>query len=807
FGVTEGGSSGSPLFSNNKLIVGTLTGGSSDCGLPAQNQSDLYGKFDYHWESNGGADNVRLKPWLDPNNTGATILQGREPNAAAQGLAAQFTANPTLVAVGGNVAFTDQSSGGPTSWQWTFEGGNPETSPNPNPTVNYPNAGVYGVTLTVSDGQDEDTEIKAGYITVSDDVPLELSAAFAASAYTIFEGDCVNFQDQSTGSPISWVWNFQGANTPNTTQQNPTNICWDEAGTYNVSLTIENAEGQVDTRNWQACITVEAAPILPIADFSGSPLVVPVGGTVTFTNLCQNGPFEAFAWTFEGGVPAVSNDSVPQPVTYMEVGTYDVELRCKNITGVQDIEKKLDYIKVIPAAIEAPVANFVANYTVIQPGDAVNFIDLSENHPYHWEWIIEGGTPNESFVQNPSNIIFEEEGIYNVCLIVTNNHGTDTLCRENYIVVSEEDPCTDAPVAKFTAHPRLITQGQRVYFQDQSTNLPQNWYWQFPSGTPSSSQEGSITDGVLYTMSGIYNVTLAVSNNCGNDLKTKPEYIYVFSGPVSRYCDTLTNLRPNEGSGRITAPSPYWGYVGGHNGKKVKTYADRFVDYTFGEIKSILVPVEKAVWGTHNSYVRFRIWDGSNDTIGEILGDKKVLLKDLQENFNNVITFDNPVEINGPFYVGYSINYPDADGDGYSDDMFVVSLASPRSPIESSNTLMLFDAGQWKSSVELFGIATSTAIQPIGCIVDIPEYMLEGRLNIYPNPANDIITLEFGEELYGKDVSIQVRNILGNTLLDMPVNSVYNDVVIPISSYPEGMYLVTVIADGKTMTKRVSVMR
>ena len=41
--VTEGGSSGSPLFNQNKQIVGTLSGGSSSCEKP--NGANTYGKL------------------------------------------------------------------------------------------------------------------------------------------------------------------------------------------------------------------------------------------------------------------------------------------------------------------------------------------------------------------------------------------------------------------------------------------------------------------------------------------------------------------------------------------------------------------------------------------------------------------------------------------------------------------------------------------------------------------------------------------------------------------------------------------
>lgn len=73
-GVTEGGSSGSPLFNENKQIVGTLSGGNSTCRLT--NGNNLYGKFSYHWNQYSKADTGRMDIWLDPLNTGTTELPG-----------------------------------------------------------------------------------------------------------------------------------------------------------------------------------------------------------------------------------------------------------------------------------------------------------------------------------------------------------------------------------------------------------------------------------------------------------------------------------------------------------------------------------------------------------------------------------------------------------------------------------------------------------------------------------------------------------------------------------------------------------
>jgi hypothetical protein len=76
-GVTEGGSSGSPIFDNDDYLIGTLTGGDSQCNTSSLNLPDYYGKFSYHWDKNGTDSAQVLKYWLDPDSTGVTKLYGK----------------------------------------------------------------------------------------------------------------------------------------------------------------------------------------------------------------------------------------------------------------------------------------------------------------------------------------------------------------------------------------------------------------------------------------------------------------------------------------------------------------------------------------------------------------------------------------------------------------------------------------------------------------------------------------------------------------------------------------------------------
>ncbi|MHA3788215.1 T9SS type A sorting domain-containing protein [Flavobacterium hauense] len=79
-GVTEGGSSGSPLFDNNGRIIGQLYGGESECvGTTDNGGFDIYGRFDVSW-TGGASSSTRLKDWLDPANTNALTVNYRTPS-------------------------------------------------------------------------------------------------------------------------------------------------------------------------------------------------------------------------------------------------------------------------------------------------------------------------------------------------------------------------------------------------------------------------------------------------------------------------------------------------------------------------------------------------------------------------------------------------------------------------------------------------------------------------------------------------------------------------------------------------------
>ena len=94
-GTTEGGSSGSPLYDQNHRIVGQLHGGDAACG---NDDFDFYGKFSFSWDNDANTAK-QLKFWLDPTNTGTTVMNGYDPNGVS------LTTDAVLLDVSGIDAF------------------------------------------------------------------------------------------------------------------------------------------------------------------------------------------------------------------------------------------------------------------------------------------------------------------------------------------------------------------------------------------------------------------------------------------------------------------------------------------------------------------------------------------------------------------------------------------------------------------------------------------------------------------------------------------------------------------------------
>ena len=118
---------------------------------------------------------------------------------------------------------------------------------------------------------------------------------FSASSTEVCEKFCIDFFDQSANNPTSWLWLFPGGVPSSSTDQNPTNICYQFPGLYDVTLITTNTSG-ADTLTLSGYVTVNSTPPFPTIDQNG----------YTLTSSTAN----SYQWQFNSAdIPGATNQS------------------------------------------------------------------------------------------------------------------------------------------------------------------------------------------------------------------------------------------------------------------------------------------------------------------------------------------------------------------------------------------------------------------------------------------------------------------------------------------------------------------
>ena len=433
---------------------------------------------------------------------------------------AGFTADVTEGCAPLTVQFTDQSSENTTSWSWEFEGGNPSTSTMQNPVVEYLSAGVFGVTLTASNGAGSNTTTQTSYITVNEGP----TADFTSSA----NGLEVSFTNQSTNA-TSYLWDFGDSN--NSTQANPTHT-YAQDGEYTVILTATNACG---TETFTQLVVVVTAPT---AGFTADVTEGCVPLTVQFTDQSSENTTN-WSWEFEGGNPSTSTMQNPV-VEYLSAGVFGVTLTASNGAG-SNTTTQTSYITVN----EGPTADFTSSANGLE----VSFTNQSANaDSYLWHF----GDSNSSTLANPTHT-YAQDGEYTVILTATNACGTEVFTQLVVVVTP--------PTAGFTAD---VTEGcapLTVQFTDQSSENATSWSWEFEGGNPSASTAQNPV--VEYLSAGVFGVTLTVSNAAGNSTTTQTSYIAVNDVPTAGFGSTVDGVEATFTNTSTNATSYLWDFGDG----------------------------------------------------------------------------------------------------------------------------------------------------------------------------------------------------------------------------------------------------
>ncbi|MCB9048754.1 MAG: PKD domain-containing protein [Lewinellaceae bacterium] len=411
---------------------------------------------------------------------------------------AAFASNTQQGCPGTRVSFTDQTSGLPVSWNWTFEGGNPSTSTSPNPIVDYETPGLYAVTLVTTNALGTTSNaVQQGYVEIFPEPVASYSMQASPGNLT------VQFTNTSTGAD-SWYWDF-GDGT-NSNLKNPTHT-YAANGTYTATLTAYGPCGD-DALSQNINIFTP-----PSAAFSASVLSGCAPLMVQFDNGSSPNATD-FQWQFQGGNPATS--TLPGPVvTFNAPGTYMVTLIAGNPAGSDTTTQSV--------VIEGgPQSNFAIDYTL---GETLAHFENQSGNADTILWAFPGGTTS---TENSPSFDFGADGVYSVTLIAANACGRDSLTQQIEVITP---PAAALGLANDTGCAPFAVQPDNL-----SSSNTTSWEWAAPGAMPAASFDPN--PSFTYPAPGAYTIILTAANAAGMSSDTLS--VNVGDVPLSAFTTTTT---------------------------------------------------------------------------------------------------------------------------------------------------------------------------------------------------------------------------------------------------------------------------
>ncbi len=333
---------------------------------------------------------------------------------------------------------------------------------------------------------------------ISCPVLAQLKADFSASITQGCSPLTVNFQDNSTGSPTSWFWDFGNGIT--STSQNPT-VTYTLYGNYTVRLIVGNSTEEAYKVN---DINVYATPkpdfLVPIGDSGCVSLQSVFKDTTSFFNASPK------SWLWDFGDGSTSNQQNPIH-TFTTESKYDISLTVQTTQGCLATITKTNAVK----AGNKPLANLSASPLNGCASVIRDFKNESSGSITASKW--DFGDGGISFDRNPK-YHYQDTGIFNVKLTVSENGCKDSIQIPNYVHI-------DGPVAKFLT---VFNCSDRftINFYDRSIGTVSR-SWDFGDG------QTSIFPNVVhvYSSPGIYIISLIINGSVCSDTARDTVHIKV----------------------------------------------------------------------------------------------------------------------------------------------------------------------------------------------------------------------------------------------------------------------------------------
>ena len=468
---------------------------------------------------------------------------------------AAIVAPVTFVCPGSVVPLIDNTTGGPTSWNWIMPGATPANSNEQHPVVKYNLPGNYVATLVASNS--EGTSIADAEITVSEGGDKYL-------IYETFEAGPGFWEVFNPDNSITWEWVNVGG----------TQYGKKAMGINNFGYTATNQKDALISPpldlSTQTDILLEIDYAYRRFNASRSDkmiISVSTNGGTTYPNVIFQGQ------EMGSGNFATASDSQTafSPTSFndwcygLDFGADCLLLDLSNFSGESNVRIKIenqtahgnnmyiDNIRVSSSCISlaAPEPDFIADVTVGCAPLTVQFEDVSTGIVSGRFWNFPGGSPSTAEDQFPL-VTYNTPGSYEVSLQVSNSAGFAVKTESSYITV------LGGPVANFSNTVNNLS----IQTSNLSTNAT-SYIWNFGDGSPTST---ATSPAHTYTQAGTYTIRLTAINECGQSVKELMVTVIspltaAFSASATQGCAPLSVTFSDQSQGNAT--SWMWTFEGG----------------------------------------------------------------------------------------------------------------------------------------------------------------------------------------------------------------------------------------------------
>ena len=375
-------------------------------------------------DSSTGSLFFRIKP-LNPMNYGDTIFNSAKIIFDTQApiitnvstvwvddsRIAEFNSNhPGLVCNGDTIEFNDLSTGLPLTWEWTFTGGNINSSVQRYPSVKYDNPGIYDVTLITRWAERSDTIFKPGYVTVMGSVS---DVVTASGPLTFCDGGSVTLTAAQENADYNWS---DGATSRS--------IVVTEPGAKFVTVSLA---GQCSATSQADTIVVLDSPS-DLVEISGS-LNFCLGDSVVLSAIDTSA---SYLW---------SNGSLTRSITVTESGIHSVTLT--HASGCSRTTSQIS-VQVVNYQPNPIIASGPVSFCV---GDSVTLTASAENVGYLWSdgstsrsiTVVESGTHYVTALIGEGCSVISDTALITVSdLPVTSINGNTTVCAGSVVTLTAD---------------------------------------------------------------------------------------------------------------------------------------------------------------------------------------------------------------------------------------------------------------------------------------------------------------------------------------------------------------------------------